>query len=145
MRSFLALFLALSLHAAPVPIFDGKTLAGWEGDTAWWRVEGGEIRGGSFKTKVPKNLFLATEKSYQNFDLRIKLRLTGTGFVNSGVQMRSVRVQMEDNLDTDRAPRHALELTDGPVADPGPALPAVRTASGSIAVADLGAPAEAAE
>ena len=92
MRSFLALFLALSLHAAPVPIFDGKTLAGWEGDTAWWRVEEGEIRGGSFKTKVPKNFFLATEKSYQNFDLRIKLRLTGTGFVNSGVQMRSVRV-----------------------------------------------------
>ncbi|MEY4378176.1 MAG: hypothetical protein RLZ85_57, partial [Verrucomicrobiota bacterium] len=92
MRSFLALFLALSLHAAPVPIFDGKTLAGWEGDAAWWRVEDGEIRGGSFKTKVPKNFFLATEKSYQNFDLRIKLRLTGTGFVNSGVQMRSVRV-----------------------------------------------------
>jgi putative membrane-bound dehydrogenase-like protein len=92
MRCFLALFFALTVHAAPVSLFDGKTLAGWEGDAAWWRVEEGEIRGGSFKTKVPKNLFLATEKSYQNFDLRIKLRLTGTGFVNSGVQMRSVRV-----------------------------------------------------
>jgi putative membrane-bound dehydrogenase-like protein len=92
MRSLLALFFVLALPAAPVPIFDGKTLAGWEGDAAWWRVEAGEIRGGSFQTKVPKNLFLATEKSYQNFDLRIKLRLTGTGFVNSGVQMRSIRV-----------------------------------------------------
>jgi hypothetical protein len=92
MRCFLALFFALTVHAAPVSLFDGKTLAGWEGDAAWWRVEEGEIRGGSFKTKVPKNFFLATEKSYQNFDLRIKLRLTGTGFVNSGVQMRSVRV-----------------------------------------------------
>ena len=78
MRSFLALFLAFSLHAAPVPIFDGKTLAGWEGDAAWWRVEDGEIRGGSATVKVPKNFFLATEKSYQNFDLRLKLRLTGT-------------------------------------------------------------------
>ena len=92
MRCLLALLLALSAQAAPVSLFDGKTLAGWEGDAAWWRVEEGEIRGGSSTVKVPKNLFLATEKSYQNFDLRIKLRLTGTGFVNSGVQMRSVRV-----------------------------------------------------
>jgi len=92
MRCFLALFLALTVHAAPVSLFDGKTLAGWEGDTAWWRVEAGEIRGGSLTTKVPKNFFLATEKSYQNFDLRVKLRLTGTGFVNSGIQMRSMRV-----------------------------------------------------
>jgi putative membrane-bound dehydrogenase-like protein len=92
MRCFLALFLALTAHAAPVSLFDGKTLSGWEGDAAWWRVEEGEIRGGSSTVKVPKNFFLATEKSYQNFDLRVKLRLTGTGFVNSGVQMRSIRV-----------------------------------------------------
>jgi putative membrane-bound dehydrogenase-like protein len=92
MRCLLALLLALTVHAAPVPIFDGKSLAGWEGDAAWWRVEDGEIRGGSSTVKVPKNFFLATEKSYQNFDLRVKLRLTGTGFVNSGIQMRSVRV-----------------------------------------------------
>ncbi len=92
MRYLLTLFLALSVQAAPISIFDGKTLAGWEGDAAWWRVEEGEIRGGSATVKVPKNFFLATEKSYQNFDLRLKLRLTGTGFVNSGVQMRSVRV-----------------------------------------------------
>ncbi len=92
MRCFLALFLALTAQAAPVSLFDGKTLSGWEGDAAWWRVEEGEIRGGSLTTKVPKNFFLATERSYQNFDLRVKLRLTGTGFVNSGIQMRSVRV-----------------------------------------------------
>jgi putative membrane-bound dehydrogenase-like protein len=92
MRCLLALLLALTVQAAPVTIFDGKSLAGWEGDAAWWRVEEGEIRGGSSTVKVPKNFFLATEKSYQNFDLRLKLRLTGTGFVNSGVQIRSVRV-----------------------------------------------------
>jgi hypothetical protein len=95
-RLFLTALMLLGMmalgNAAPAPLFDGKSLTGWEGDTAWWRVEGGEIRGGSLKEKVPKNLFLATEKSYQNFDLRVKLRLTGTGFVNSGVQMRSVRV-----------------------------------------------------
>ena len=88
------LFLGLTLvaSAAAVPLFDGKTLEGWEGDPAWWRVEGGEIRGGSATQNVPHNFFLATNKSFQNFDLRVKLRLTGTGFVNSGVQVRSVRV-----------------------------------------------------
>ncbi len=79
-------------QAEAVSLFDGKTLAGWEGDLTWWKVVDGEIRGGSFEQTVPKNQFLATEKSYQNFDLRLKLRLTGTGFVNSGVQFRSIRV-----------------------------------------------------
>ena len=93
-RLFSALFLGLSLvaSAAPVSLFDGKSLDGWEGDPAWWRVEAGEIRGGSATQNVPRNFFLATNKSYQNFELRVKLRLTGTGFVNSGVQIRSVRV-----------------------------------------------------
>jgi putative membrane-bound dehydrogenase-like protein len=93
-RLLSALFLGLSLvaAAAPVSLFDGKTLDGWEGDPAWWRVEAGEIRGGSTTQNVPRNFFLATNKSYQNFELRVKLRLTGTGFVNSGVQIRSVRV-----------------------------------------------------
>ena len=86
-----ALFTLVAV-AAPTPIFDGKSLAGWEGDPAWWRVQDGEIQGGSATQNVPRNFFLATEKSYQNFDLRMKLRLTGTGFVNSGVQIRSVRV-----------------------------------------------------
>ena len=27
-----------------VPIFDGKTLTGWDGDTTFWRVENGEIQ-----------------------------------------------------------------------------------------------------
>ena len=93
-RLFSALFLGLSLvaSAAPVSLFDGKSLDGWEGDPAWWRVEASEIRGGSTTQNVPRNFFLATNKSYQNFELRVKLRLTGTGFVNSGVQIRSVRV-----------------------------------------------------
>ena len=78
--------------AAPRPIFDGKTLDGWEGDADWWRVEAGEIRGGSFTRKVPANFFLATTKSYQNFELKLELRLTGTGFVNSGIQIRSIRL-----------------------------------------------------
>jgi hypothetical protein len=76
-------------------VFDGKTLNGWEGDPKWWRVQDGAITGGSLTEKVPRNFFLATAKSYQNFDLRLKLKLTGvpnTGMINSGVQIRSLRV-----------------------------------------------------
>lgn len=42
--------------AKPVPLFDGKTLAGWEGDTEkTWKVEDGAITGGSLETVVPRN------------------------------------------------------------------------------------------
>ena len=81
--------------AAPTELFDGRTLAGWEGDAAWWRVEDGALSGGSREEKVPRNYFLATTRSFQNFDLRLRIKLTGdpkTGFINSGVQFRSVRV-----------------------------------------------------
>ena len=83
----------VAMHAAD--LFDGKTLAGWEGDMAWWRVQEGMITGGSLTEKVPRNFFLATTRSFQNFDLRLRLKLTGvpnTGMINSGVQIRSVRV-----------------------------------------------------
>lgn len=76
-------------------LFDGKTLNGWEGDPKWWRVENGMITGGSMTEKVPKNFFLATMRQFQNFDLTLKLKLTGvpnTGMINSGVQIRSLRV-----------------------------------------------------
>ena len=76
-------------------LFDGKSLQGWEGDAKWWRVQDGLITGGSMTEKVPRNFFLATTRSFQNFDLKLKLKLTGvpdTGMINSGVQIRSVRV-----------------------------------------------------
>ena len=89
----LAMLGAASLHAEPVSIFNGKSLDGWEGDAKLWRVEDGMITGGSLTEKVTRNDFVATRKSYANFDLRLKIRLSGTeGFINSGVQIRSVRV-----------------------------------------------------
>jgi hypothetical protein len=99
--SFRLGLIALSLACLPAcvsaaeSLFDGKTLNGWEGDLKWWRVENGLITGGSTTEKIPRNFFLATTKSYQNFDLRLKLKLTGvpdTGLINSGVQIRSLRV-----------------------------------------------------
>jgi hypothetical protein len=90
----LCTFGLVSAQAAPVPLFDGKTFEGWEGDTAkTWRIENGEIVGGSLTEKVPHNEFLATKKSYKNFELRLKFKLTGTdGQINAGVQIRSERI-----------------------------------------------------
>jgi hypothetical protein len=92
----LALLAVSVLRAAPVTsLFDGRTLGGWEGDLKWWRVQDGAITGGSTTEKVPKTSFLATTRSFQNFDLRLKIKLTGdpkTGMINSGVQIRSLRV-----------------------------------------------------
>ena len=100
-RSLVLLLLAaFTLHAEPppppgktVPIFDGKTLAGWEGDGKLWRVEDGCLTGGSLTEQVTHNGFLATTKDYGDFIVRLKIKLTGTeGFVNSGFQIRSQRV-----------------------------------------------------
>src|SRR5262245_36583455 len=87
-------FVANAIAANPQRLFDGSTFAGWEGDTnKWWKIERGEIVGGSLTEKVPHNDFLATHKEYTNFVLRLKFKLTGTdGFINSGVQIRSQRV-----------------------------------------------------
>lgn len=93
--SILAILVFTTLaHSAPVPLFDGKTFEGWEGDTGkTWRIADGAVVGGSLETSVPRNEFLATKKAFTNFDLRLKFKLLGTeGLVNAGVQIRSVRI-----------------------------------------------------
>lgn len=98
-RSLLFSLAASTLIAAPQSLFDGKTFDGWEGDTTkMWRIVDGCIVGGSLTEKVQKNDFLATKKSYKDFELTLKFKLTGTeGFVNSGVQVRSVRISNPPN------------------------------------------------
>ncbi len=94
-RITLLLLLTTSLlHADPVPLFDGKTFTGWEGDTGTgWRIEDGALVAGSLEKKQEKNNFLATTKKYGDFELTLKWKLEGTeGFVNGGVQFRTERI-----------------------------------------------------
>ncbi len=96
MRKYAALLCAnLALAAAVacgaeetdfVPLFNGKDLTGWTGDPALWRVEDGAIVGSTDGVTIPHNTFLATEKTYANFVLRLEFRLRNH---NSGVQVRS--------------------------------------------------------
>lgn len=70
------------------PLFDGKTLSGWDGDKRFWRVEEGAIVGQtSVDNKAPHNTFLIyREGNFGNFELRFSYKVEG---YNSGVQYRS--------------------------------------------------------
>ena len=98
----LTLFLVLSFSLGlakkdqeAVSLFDGKTFTGWEGDTtSVWRIEDGAIVGGSLTETVPHNYFLTTQKSYDDFVLRLKFKLLSEGgFKNAGIQFRSERLE----------------------------------------------------
>ena len=98
MKTLAALWLFL---LAPVPaakaeegftqLFDGKTLAGWEGNEKMFRVEDEAIVAGNQKEKIPHNEFLCTKEEFGDFELRLEARLVGKGD-NAGVQFRSQRV-----------------------------------------------------
>lgn len=72
-------------------LFDGKTLQGWEGNERIFRIEEGAIVAGSLKHKIDRNEFLCTTDTYENFELRLEVKLIGEG-ANAGVQFRTKRI-----------------------------------------------------
>jgi hypothetical protein len=74
------------------PIFDGQTLAGWEGDPTYWRVEGGSLVGEiTPATVVKSNTFIIWRGGKpKDFELKLEYRITADG--NSGINYRSVVV-----------------------------------------------------
>ncbi len=70
-------------------IFDGKTLAGWDGDAAFWRVEDGVMVGESTAERpLPRNTFIIWRGGRPaDFELKLSYRMNAT---NSGIQYRSV-------------------------------------------------------
>jgi hypothetical protein len=89
---FLSLTLALcaTAHAEAdfKPIFDGKTLDGWDGDPRFWSVKDGVLRGETTLAALPKgNTFLIWRAAkLGDFELKLKFRIQNG---NSGVQYRS--------------------------------------------------------
>lgn len=89
---FSASLALLAAAAAPqeegfAPLFDGKTLAGWsvrDGPPSAFRVEEGAIVGGP-ESKYPA--WLATERRYENFDLRAEFFLRG--WMDGGVLLHA--------------------------------------------------------
>ena len=75
-------------------LFNGQDLSGWSGDEALWRVENGEIVGSTHGVTLEKNTFLAFEEEFDDFVLKLKVKLING---NSGIQFRS-----------DRHPEHVM-------------------------------------
>jgi hypothetical protein len=94
---FLAVALVLGAGAASAeegfaPIFDGKTLEGWEGKEGFWSVQDGAITGKTTEDKpLDKNTFLIWRKAkVADFELRFKIRLVNG---NTGLQYRSKEIE----------------------------------------------------
>ena len=66
--------------------FNGRDLAGWEGDPALWSVEGGEIVGKTLGLK--RNAFLRSTMLAGDFRLAVDVKLVNNQG-NSGIQFRS--------------------------------------------------------
>lgn len=79
----------------PVSLFDGTTLQGWEGDPAYWRIDDGSIVGEIANGQtLGKNTWLVWRGgTLTDFDLRLKVKLSGAPAANSGIQFRC---QVED-------------------------------------------------
>lgn len=76
-----------------MPLFDGKSFAGWEGNMKIFRIEDHAVVGGSLKEPLARNEFLATTREFADFELRLKVKLIGpVASANGGIQIRSQRV-----------------------------------------------------
>ena len=89
--ALLACLVAMGLTAAPEPgfepLFNGKSLDGWEVDTpGLWTVRDGILTGKHAGLKY--NDFLRTRRHYGDFVLKVEFRLVN-GHGNSGIQFRS--------------------------------------------------------
>jgi hypothetical protein len=74
------------------PIFDGKTLAGWDGNPAYWRAENESLIGEITPASVIKsNTFIIWRGgSPRDFELKLDVRISPDG--NSGINYRSTVV-----------------------------------------------------
>ena len=87
-------------------LFDGKTLAGWtvkchasDKDKKYWKVVDGTITGETEPGASRKNIWLVTEKQYDDFELSLKVQTVSTSTGNSGIQLRCRYDAEADKLD----------------------------------------------
>jgi len=78
-------------HDGFTQIFDGTSLKGWDGDTKFWKAEGGSIVGETTAdNKLTENTFVIWRGGEPaDFELKVEYRISAT---NSGIQFRSVHL-----------------------------------------------------
>jgi hypothetical protein len=101
--SLLVLSASVSVFAEEKSLFNGKDLAGWEGNAELWSVKDGVIRGETkaslenpAKSALKHNTFLVWKGTVGDFELRAKVRITSAAG-NSGIQYRSKRLPDGEN------------------------------------------------
>ncbi len=90
------------------PIFNGKDLAGWDGDPRLWSVKDGAIHGETTKEARAKgNTFLIWKAGRTtDFELRLSFRCNATN--NSGIQYRSKHITKARNKWVVRGYQHEI-------------------------------------
>ena len=89
--AFVAAGTILSAGDCEKSLFDGKTLAGWDGDPKFWSVQDGAITGITTKDNPTKgNTFIIyKDEEFGDFELTMKYKIIGG---NSGIQYRSFKL-----------------------------------------------------
>ena len=116
MKNLSSLVLFVALLSVPLladtpalqPIFDGHTLAGWEGEAKSWRVADGTITGEIAAGETLKtNQFIYWNGEVNDFELELEFKLSGDPSANSGIQFRAQR------LPDGHAAGYQADLDDG--------------------------------
>jgi hypothetical protein len=75
-------------HFGYVPLFNGVSLKGWDGNPKFWRAEGGAIVGESTPENPSGNTYIAyRDVEAHDFTLKFEMKIEGSG--GSGFQYRS--------------------------------------------------------
>ena len=74
--------------------FNGKDLTGWRGLPAVWAIRDGALVGTSRPGALKVNTCLVSDQEYGDFELRCQVKLSVNPAANSGIQFRSVLVDM---------------------------------------------------
>ena len=75
-------------HRGYIPLFDGASLKGWDGNPKFWRAENGAIVGESTPENPSGNTYIAYRGiEAKDFTLKFEIKIEGNG--GSGLQYRS--------------------------------------------------------
>lgn len=85
------------------PLFDGKSLKGWNAEKGYWSVVDGAIVGDK-KGETPHHHYLYSDMDYSDFELHIDVKMDG---YNSGVCTRIKPTSFDD------APGYQVDMGEG--------------------------------
>jgi hypothetical protein len=114
-------------HVGYVPLFDGKTLKGWDGNPKFWRVEDGSIIGESTVENPSGNSYIVyRDMQAKDFTLKFEIKVEGKG--GSGIQYRSKTgipwlAKISPSVTANVGPVNLDWMMTGPQADFWPSSP----------------------